>query len=274
MALGRPSGVAPTLSELRTRYVTKARPMPADVETELRADPRAGARAILEAVARRKRKNRAEGQRLRRMFRYERELRADGVAHIAGVDEVGMSPLAGPVVSAAVILPPDFRLVGVDDSKKLDRETRERLSAVIRREAICFAIGAVDPEEIDRINIYHAGLLSMCRAIEGLRTTPDHVLVDARKLEAVPIPQTPIIHGDAESFTIAAASIVAKVYRDDLMRELDREYPGYGLAKHKGYPVRQHQDALMELGVTPIHRRSFAPVRRAMGIDPEQIELF
>ncbi|MBX3273656.1 MAG: ribonuclease HII [Sandaracinaceae bacterium] len=264
----------PTLSELRARYVAGELPLPAELEAELAADPRAGARAILEAVERRRRRNRAEGQRLRKMLRVERGLRRGGVVHLAGVDEVGMSPLAGPVVSAAVILPEGFRLAGVDDSKKLDAETRERLAAVIRRECVCYAIGSVDPEEIDRINIYRAGLLSMRRAIEGLRVTPDHVLVDARRLDEVPIPQTPIIHGDAECFSIAAASIVAKVHRDALMVELDERYPGYGLARHKGYPVREHQDALMKLGVTPIHRRSFTPVRRALGLEPEQMDLF
>lgn len=257
-----------TLGELRERYVNAGRPLPMEVERALRQDPRAGAKAILTAVAKRRKKNRAEGQRLRHMLRYERALFAEGVIHIAGVDEVGMAPLAGPVVSAAVILPEGFRLARVDDSKKLDADTREQLARVIRREAICFAIGAVEPEEIDRINIYHAGLLSMRRALEGLATTPDHVLIDARRLDEVKLPQTPIIHGDAESFTIAAASIVAKVYRDALMVELDRKYPGYGFAKHKGYPVRQHQEALMKKGATPIHRRSFAPVRRAMGLDP------
>jgi len=262
------------LSELRKRYLTDGRPLSAEIEAELVADGRAGALAILASIERRRKKNRAEGQRLRHMLRYERALFREGVRHIAGVDEVGMSPLAGPVVSAAVILREGFRLPGVDDSKKLDAATRERLAAAIRREAICYAIGSVGPEEIDRINIYHAGLLSMRRAIEGLATRPDHVLVDARRLDAVPIPQTPIIHGDAESFTIAAASIVAKVHRDALMVELDREYPGYGLAQHKGYPVRQHQDALLERGVTPIHRRSFAPVRRALGLEPEQMDLF
>jgi len=261
------------LSELRERYVCEGKPLPATIERALTEDPRAGARSILDAVARRRRRNRAEGQRLRKLFRYERELRSRGAVHIAGVDEVGMSPLAGPVVSAAVILPEDFRLPGVDDSKKLDPPTRERLAAEIRAHAICWSIGRVEPEEIDRINIYWAGLLSMKRALEGLDPRPCHVLIDARRLDDVPLPQTPIVKGDANSFTIAAASIVAKVHRDDLMCELDREYPGYGLAQHKGYPVRQHQDALMELGATPIHRRSFAPVRRALGLEPEQQEL-
>lgn len=262
-----------SLSELRQRYVVDGRPMPAAVEAALRDDPRAGAASILAAVERRRKKNRAEGQRLRKMLQYERALYREGLTLLAGVDEVGMSPLAGPVVSAAVILPKGFRLAGVDDSKKLDAPTRERLAAEIRAQAVCWAIGAVEPEEIDRINIYHAGLLSMRRAIEGLSCAPEHVLIDARKLDGVPVPQTPIIKGDAKSLSIAAASIVAKVHRDTLMIELDRRYPGYGLAKHKGYPVREHQDALLTLGVTPIHRRSFGPVRRALGLEPEQLEL-
>ena len=264
----------PSLQALRQRYVVDGRPLPSEVERELTADPRAGARAILEAVERRRRKNRAEGQRLRKILRYERALYAKGLRLIAGVDEVGMSPLAGPVVSAAVILPEGFRLPGVDDSKKLDAPTRERLGAVIREQAVCWAIGSVEPEEIDRINIYYAGLLSMRRALEALRERPEHVLVDARRLDEVPTPQTPIVRGDSESITIAAASIVAKVHRDALMARFEDTYPGYGFAKHKGYPVRQHQDALRRLGATPIHRRSFAAVRRALGLEPEQLGMF
>ncbi|MGE0790319.1 MAG: ribonuclease HII [Sandaracinaceae bacterium] len=263
-----------TLSELRRRYVTEGRVLPKELERALEGDARPGAQAILRSIKKRRQQNRAEGQRLRKMFRFERELYTSGSRAIAGVDEVGMSPLAGPLISAAVILPRDFRLVGVDDSKKLDAAQREALAAEIRAHAICFAIGSVSPEEIDRINIYHAGLLSMQRAIEGLSPAPDHILIDARRLERVPIPQTPIIKGDARSFTIAAASIVAKVHRDGLMADLDAEYPGYGFAKHKGYPVREHQDALMKLGVTPVHRRSFAPVQRAMGVLPEQLDMF
>jgi ribonuclease HII len=263
-----------SLTDLRRRYVLEGCPLPRDVEERLRQDPRRGAAAILEAVSRRRRRNRAEGQRLRHILRYENELHAAGIERIAGVDEVGMSPLAGPVCAAAVILPRGYRLAGVDDSKKLDAAERERLAEAIRRDAIAWAIGEATPEEIDRINIYHAGLLSMRRAIEGLDPRPEHLLVDARRLEDVPLPQTPIIHGDAESFSIAAASIVAKVHRDALMRRLDREFPGYGFAKHKGYPVKEHYDALDRLGVTPVHRRSFGPVKKALGLLPEQQELF
>jgi ribonuclease HII len=264
----------PSLNELRRRYVDEGRPLPRAVERTLEQDPRRGAVTILEAVARRRRRNRAEGQRLRHILRYENELYASGVLHVAGVDEVGMSPLAGPVCAAAVILPVGYKLVGVDDSKKLDASERERLAEILRRDAVAWAIGEATPEEIDRINIYHAGLLAMRRAIEGLDPRPEHVLVDARRLKDVPLPQTPIIHGDAESFSIAAASIVAKVHRDALMVELDRQHPGYGFAKHKGYPVKKHYEALERLGVTPVHRRSFGPVKKALGLLPEQRELF
>lgn len=264
----------PSLTELRRRYVVEARPLPKPVEQKLREDHRRGAQSILAAIAKRRKKNRAEGQRLRRMLRYEQSLWEQGTTLVAGVDEVGMSPLAGPVIAAAVILPVGYRARGVDDSKKLDRPTRERLAALLRRDAVAFAIGRAEPEEIDRINIYHAGLLAMRRAVEGLGDAPGHLLIDARALKDVPIPQTRIIHGDAESFSIAAASIVAKVHRDGLMVELDRQYPGYGFAKHKGYPVKQHYLALDALGATPVHRRSFGPVRRALGLDPEQQELF
>ncbi len=262
-----------SLTELRERYVVKGRPLPRDVERRLRGDDRRGARAILRAIDKRRKKNRAEGQRLRRMLRYEKALWGDGVEAIAGVDEVGMSPLAGPVVAAAVVLPVGYRIREVNDSKKLDRETRERLAEVLRGDAVAWAIGRAEPEEIDRINIYHAGLLAMRRAVEGLGTPAEHLLVDARKVD-VAVPQTRIIHGDAESFSIAAASIIAKVHRDGLMADLDRVYPGYGFAKHKGYPVEQHYRALGELGATPVHRRSFRPVREALGLVPEQRELF
>jgi len=268
------SGDRPSLSELRQRYVVEGRALPRSVESKLKDDERRGAKAILAAIAKRRKKNRAEGQRLRRMLRYEQALWGDGIDAIAGVDEVGMSPLAGPVVAAAVILPVGYRIRQVDDSKKLDKPTRERLAAVLRADCVAYAIGRAEPEEIDRINIYHAGLLAMRRAVEGLARSPGHLLIDARALKDVPIPQTRIIHGDAESFSIAAASIIAKVHRDNLMADLDREYPGYGFAKHKGYPVKQHYKALDDLGATPVHRRSFGPVRRALGLDPEQQELF
>ena len=263
-----------TLSEIRARYVDRRRPLPRDVEESLRADGRPGALRILDAVNKRRRKNRAEGQRLRHLFRFENELWDAGVEHVAGVDEAGMSPLAGPVAAAAVILPRGYRLIGVDDSKKLDPETRATLAVEIETAAIAWSVGLVSPEEIDRVNIYWAGILAMRRAVEGLSTRPDHLLIDARKIRELDIPQKSIVHGDALSFSIAAASIIAKTTRDRIMRDLDDQYPGYGFARHKGYPVREHYDALDRLGACPVHRRSFGPVRRALGLDPEQGELF
>lgn len=252
--------------------MARGRPLPAAVEEALRADERPGARALLQMVERRRRANRSEGQRLRRLLEMEREIWATGITRIAGVDEAGMSPLAGPVVAGAVILPVDFRIPGVDDSKKLDAETRERLAREIKKHAVAWGTGFAEPEEIDRINIYHAGLLAMRRAVEALSPAAETLLVDARRVD-LPIPQRRVVHGDARCFSIAAASIIAKTTRDRLMCEFDARYPGYGFAKHKGYGVPQHYRALERLGVLPIHRRSFGPVRKALGLEPVQAEL-
>jgi ribonuclease HII len=256
------------LAEIRRRYLVEARPLDAAVEAALMADPRPGAKAILEAVARRRFENRSEGQRLRHLLRYEGELWAAGVLHVAGVDEAGMSPLAGPVCAAAVVFAPGSRIPGIDDSKKLDAATRDRLAVEIKETATAWSVGFADVEEIDTINISWAGLLAMRRAVEGLSLRPEHLLIDARRLQDVQIPQQPIVKGDTKSLTIAAASILAKTARDDLMHKLDLEYPGYGFSKHKGYPVREHLDALKKLGVSPIHRRSFAPIRLLLGLPP------
>jgi ribonuclease HII len=234
----------------------------------LLADPRPGAKAILDAIQRRRFENRSEGQRLRKLLRYETALWAEGVQHVAGVDEAGMSPLAGPVAAAAVVFAPGSRIPGVDDSKKLDAPTRERLAAEIKETAVAWSVGFAEVEEIDTINIYWAGLLAMRRAVEGLALRPEHLLIDARRLADLEIPQQGIVKGDTKSLTIAAASILAKTARDALMCKLDAEYPGYGLSKHKGYPVREHLAAIEKLGASPIHRRSFAPIRAALGLPP------
>ncbi len=263
-----------SVSELRARFVDGGRPLPEGLEALLEADPRAGAREVLRLVRKRREENRAEGQRLRHLLRYERELWARGVVHVAGADEAGMAPLAGPVVAGACILPRDYRPRGIDDSKQLDRSERERLAEDVKRNAVCWAVARAEVDEIDGLNIYRAGLLALTRAVRALSVSPDHVLVDARRLVELRVPQTPIVHGDALSLTIAAASILAKTTRDALMAELDRAHPGYGFARHKGYPTAEHFEALGRLGACPIHRRSFQPVRVALGLEPVQGELF
>jgi ribonuclease HII len=257
-----------TLAQIRSRYVDAGRPLPRSVEAMLRDDHRPGAKAILDAIERRRRAHRSEGQRLRKILRFEQALWARGLCHVAGIDEAGMSPLAGPVYAAAVVLAPGTRLVDVDDSKKLTAAERTRLAEVIKTTAIAWAIGFATPEEIDRINIYHAGLLAMRRAAFGLAVRPEHLLLDARLLRDVHIPQERIVKGDSRSLSIAAASILAKTARDAFMIELDAIHPGYGFAKHKGYPVKEHVAALATLGACPAHRRSFAPVREALGLPP------
>lgn len=257
-----------TLSELRRRCIVEGRPLDAATEAALRADPRRGAKAILDAVARRRFDNRSEGQRLRKLLQYESALWAGGVVHVAGVDEAGMSPLAGPVAAAAVVFAPGCRVPGVDDSKKLDAPTRDRLAAEIKGTALAWSVAFAEVHEIDSINIYWAGLLAMRRAVDGLSLTPAHVLTDARRIRDLEIPQQAIVKGDCKSLSIAAASILAKTARDALMHKLDVEHPGYGFSRHKGYPVRQHIDALRRLGASPIHRLSFAPVRSVLGLAP------
>jgi ribonuclease HII len=256
------------LAEVRRRFLVEGRPLDVATEAALLADPRAGAKAILDAVARRRFENRAEGQRLRRLLRYENALWASGVLRVAGVDEAGMSPLAGPVAAAAVVFAPGSRIPGIDDSKKLDATERDRLSQEIKAMALAWSVGFAAVEEIDTINIYWAGLLAMRRAVEGLALAPQHLLLDARRLKDLSTPQQAIVKGDAKSLTIAAASILAKTARDALMCQLDAEHPGYGFAKHKGYPVREHLAALEKLGASPVHRRSFAPVRIVLGLPP------
>jgi ribonuclease HII len=198
------------------------------------------------------------------MLRFETLLWDKGQDAIAGVDEAGMSPLAGPVSAAAVILKPGTRITGIDDSKRLDPDSREGLAKEIKEKAAAWCVAFVEVEEIDTINIYWAGLLAMRRAIEGLRLTPQHLLIDAKRLKEIAIPQQAIIKGDTKSASIAAASIVAKVSRDVVMRTLDMRH----FADHKGCPVRAHYKALSRLGACPAHRRSFNPVRAALGLPP------
>lgn len=252
-----------SLSEMRRIYVEGERRLPADLERQLRADPRPSARALLERIERRRRANRAEGQRLRHMLRFERELWQRDVTLVAGIDEAGMSPLAGPVAAAAVVLHVGWKAPRINDSKQIEPNERSELALLIRSEARAFAVAFVEPEEIDRLNIYWAGIMAMRRAVEGLSLTPEHLLIDARRLRELPIEQTRIVKGDELSLSIAAASILAKTARDARMLAYDHEYPEYGFARHKGYPVPQHLAALQVHGPCPIHRKSFAPVQNA-----------
>lgn len=184
--------------------------------------------------------------------------------YVAGVDEVGRGPLAGPVVTAAVILDPQNPILGLADSKKLTEKRREILVPLIKQHALAWAMGRAEPAEIDELNILQASLLAMKRAVEALSVVPEHVLVDGIHAPKLNCPVTTIIKGDQSEPAIAAASILAKVARDQEMVALDEAYPSYGFAQHKGYPTKQHQQALLTLGVTDIHRRSFGPVRSAL----------
>ena len=264
-----------SIPELKELFIDRGRPVPKGLVEALEIDTRQGAHQLAKRIRQRRRSNRAEGQRLHFLLRYEIELWTQGFNLIAGVDEAGMAPLAGPVVAGAVILPQHYKLRGLDDSKKiLDETKREDLAAQIKQDAMTWSVGFAEVEEIDRINIYHAGLLAMQRAVGGLNCAPDFVLVDARRIPNCAVPQRGIIRGDTLSASIAAASIIAKTTRDAHMLELDRTYNGYGFASHKGYPTPEHCRTLKELGALPIHRRSFARVREVLGLDPVQTELF
>src|SRR5271170_198666 len=200
----------------------------------------------------------------------EQALRYYGFQRIAGVDEVGRGALFGPVVAAAVILPEsldELAKAGLKDSKQLTREERESLDQQIRAMALAVSVAEVDAETIDRVNIYQATRMAMLQAVVGLAMTPDHLLIDAMRLDH-PCRQTKLIYGDALSLSIAAASVIAKVHRDALMREMDELHPGYGLASHKGYGTPEHRRALVAIGPCALHRRTFAPVR---AVDPDAV---
>src|SRR3989440_7477255 len=263
-----------SLEDMRRGFVECGEELPRGGLMLLEADRRAGAREVAARVWRRIHAAQAEGRRLSRLCAFEQPLWDAGLTLVAGVDEVGMAPLAGPVIAAAVILAPGARIKGVNDSKQLTPVEREALEPEIRSKAVAIGMGRAEVEEIDTLNIYHAGLLALRRAVLALLPQPEHLLVDARNLKGLAMPQQPIIKGDAKSLTIGAASIVAKVHRDRLMADLDAEYPGYGFAEHKGYPTPEHLDALERLGACALHRRSFAPVAKKLGLIPEQQEMF
>ena len=190
-------------------------------------------------------------------YAYEKRAGEQGFSAVCGIDEAGRGPLAGPVCAAAVILPPDCDIPGLNDSKKLSEKKRETLFPVIQEKALAFGIGWATAEEIDRVNILQATFLAMARAVEALPAPADYALVDGNRMPPLPIPGETIVKGDATSASIAAASILAKVSRDRLLRRLDEEHPEYGFAKHKGYGTKAHYEAIRKYGLLPEHRRSF-----------------
>jgi len=194
------------------------------------------------------------------LYEYENELYDKGINYIAGVDEVGRGPLIGPVVTACVILPKNFECSGLTDSKKLTEKKREEYFDYIMDHALSVSVGIMSEKVIDEVNIYEATKLAMYQAINNSKIKPEHVLIDAMKLENLDMPSTSIIKGDAKSISIAAASVIAKVTRDRMMLELDKEYPMYGFKKHKGYPTKKHIEAIEKYGILDSHRKTFKPV--------------
>ena len=197
-------------------------------------------------------------------WKHEKAARKQGALRIAGLDEVGRGPLFGPVVAAAVILAPRCRIDGLTDSKKLSEKKREAFEGQIRRNAVAWAVAVVDVETIDRINIRRASLLAMRLAVEALALSPDYLLIDGVDTIEWDCPQQAVVQGDSISLSIAAASVIAKVHRDRMLVELDSQFPGYGLASHKGYGSAEHLAALARLGPTPMHRKSFSPVAQSL----------
>ena len=255
----------PTIKEVKERLATINR-LDHPLFEELIYDARAGVQSAINKRKRELQKQVDEDLRLEKMLTYEKELYAQGIQLIAGVDEVGRGPLAGPVVAAAVILPKNCKIPGLNDSKKIPKSRHQAIYQVVFDQAISVGIGVKDNHVIDQVNIYEATKLAMLEAIHELDPQPQHLLIDAMKLD-LPISQTSIIKGDANSLSIAAASIVAKVTRDQMMATYDQEYPGYDFAQNAGYGTTKHLEGLEKQGVSPIHRRSFEPIKSMTDVD-------
>ena len=236
---------------------------------ELKKDPRSG---VQKEIQKRKQAIQAEvdeNLRLETMLAYEKDLYAQGTNLIAGVDEVGRGPLAGPVIAAAVILPQNCKIKGLNDSKKIPKKRHQEIFQAVQDQALAIGIGIIDNHMIDQVNIYEATKLAMKEAISQLQPQPEHLLIDAMKLE-LPISQTSIIKGDANSLSIAAASVIAKVTRDELMIGYDQEFPGYDFAQNAGYGTAKHLEGLKKYGVTLIHRTSFEPIKSLVSVGEEK----
>ncbi|MFC7372153.1 ribonuclease HII [Fictibacillus iocasae] len=241
--------------------------MPEEVAEIIRRyenDERAGVKALLKRLKNKQNKAIAEQNRLTEMYKYEQSCHERGEERIAGVDEVGRGPLAGPVVAAAVILPKGWKPEGINDSKKLSEKLRNTLYEQIMEHALCVSVSTVTPEDIDRINIYQASKKAMTEAVSSLEIPPDHVLIDAMTID-LDVSQTKIIKGDQKSVSIAAASIIAKVTRDEYMKKLHERYPFYGFSTNMGYGTAEHLQGLREHGPINEHRKTFAPVQALIG---------
>ena len=256
-----------TIKEIKELLAT-VKELDSPIFLELEKDTRSG---VQKEISKRKKIIQAEldeNLRLENMLTYEKDLYNQGLTLIAGVDEVGRGPLAGPVVAAAVILPQGCKIKGLNDSKKIPKKKHLEVFQAVQDQALSIGIGIIDNQVIDQVNIYEATKLAMKEAISQLSLQPQHLLIDAMKLE-LPISQTSIIKGDANSLSIAAASIVAKVTRDELMKEYNQQFPGYDFAANAGYGTTKHLEGLTKLEVTPIHRTSFEPVKSLVSGEKE-----
>ncbi|MBY4966792.1 ribonuclease HII [Streptococcus suis] len=248
-----------TIKEV-TALLAQVDSLDSPVWADLAQDERAGVQTAIKKRRKELEKEAAEDARLEAILSYERALYENGVECIAGIDEVGRGPLAGPVVAAAVILPKGCKIRYLNDSKKIPKAKHELIYQEVMERAVAVGVGIKDAAAIDQVNIYEATKLAMLEALGQLSQEPKHLLIDAMKLDT-PIPQTSIIKGDANSLSIAAASIVAKVTRDKMMADYDKEFAGYGFAKNAGYGTAEHLEGLNKLGITPIHRKTFEPIK-------------
>ena len=248
-----------TIKEIKEE-LAKIRELESPFFKEFEKDSRSGVQKEIEKRKKAIQAEMDENLRLEAMLRYEKELYVQGINLIAGVDEVGRGPLAGPVVAAAVILPQNCKIKGLNDSKKIPKKKHEEIFQAVKDNALAIGIGVMDNHVIDQVNIYEATKLAMKEATTQLQLKPEHLLIDAMELD-LPISQTSIIKGDANSLSIAAASIVAKVTRDKIMANYDQKFPGYDFSQNAGYGTAKHLEGIAKLGITPIHRTSFEPIK-------------
>lgn len=246
-----------SVKELKTLFAQSDETTQKELINQYSNDSRAGVQTLLKQIGTQIKKKEQEFLRLQEMWQIENELLSQGYKYVCGCDEVGRGPLAGPVVAAAVIMPKDCLIYGVNDSKKLTHARRLELAEKIKKQALAYAISEISPRIIDAVNILQASRLAMAEAVKNLSVPADFIVVDGWANPLFELPQKAIVKGDSKCFSIACASIIAKVYRDELMEQLDEKYPGYGFAQHKGYPTKEHYEELKALGPSEIHRISF-----------------